>query len=769
MERSHREPIGLRRFPPLAVALSSIATLLAGAAAGRRIGLHGGELVALAVVALAAVLAPIGARRIAAAEAALELSEAALAQAQAIGGVGSWEWDPDAGPVRWSHQQLLLHGLEPDAGAPSLDDYLALVHPGDREVLAATLAAHCAAGEELASEHRIIHPTLGTRTLQLRGGVAQGRRLAGTTRDVTAERAAEASLANADERFRRSFEDARIGMMIIALDATYERVNDAFCAIVGYGRDQLEGTSRERITHPDDIAADAAALRSLLDGEARSHSREKRYLHATGHAVWAAINVTLIRGADGEALHFIAQVQDITARRANERQLQHMADHDPLTGLLNRRSFERELSSHMARAERYGPAGAMLMLDLDNFKYFNDTRGHTEGDKLIVRIAQSLRSRLRASDVLARLGGDEFAVLLPAEDEAETQLVADTLLQVVRDESMAPLSGELRRVSASIGIARFDDQPRLTAEEMMVNADLAMYDAKEAGRDRCARYRTEQHSRPKIESRMKWVAQINAAIASDGFELLAQPIVPLTSNGPTQYELLLRMRNAHGDLVPPGAFLYVAERLGLILAIDRWVANRAIDMLAEQGAAGHDLRFEVNLSGLTIGDDELLQLVERRLSETGVPPDRLIFEVTETAAVANIGRAAGFAEHLSALGCSFALDDFGAGFGSFYYLKHLPFDYLKIDGEFVRHCAANPTDRTLIAAVVQIAKGMGKRTIAEFVCDEETTEVVRRLGVDYGQGFYLGRPAPLEEHLARVRPTLGDAARSGSPARGSLR
>ncbi len=758
--------------------LLSMAALLAGAVAGRRMGLYDSdvELVLLAIAPLAAAQAGIAARRIDAAEAARELSEAALrreraalTQAEAIGGVGSWEWDPEAGPACWSSQQLRLHGFAPDGDAPSRDDYLGLVHPGDREALAATLATHCATGEELTIEHRIIHPTLGTRALRLRGDVAGGEpgrpaRLAGTTRDVTAERAAEASLANADERFRRSFEDARIGMMIIALDATYERVNDAFCAIVGYGREQLEGMSRERITHPDDVAADAVALRSLLDGEARSHSREKRYLHASGHAVWAAINVTLIRGADGEALHFIAQVQDITERRRNERQLQHMADHDPLTGLLNRRSFERELRSHMARSERYGPAGAMLMLDLDNFKYFNDTRGHTEGDKLIVRIAQSLRSRLRTSDVLARLGGDEFAVLLPAEDEAETQLVADALLQVVRDESMAPLSGELRRVSASVGIARFDDQPRLTAEEMMVNADLAMYDAKEAGRNRCARYRTEQHARPKIESRMKWVAQISDAIANDGFELLAQPIVPLTSKGPTQYELLLRMRNSHGDLVPPGAFLYVAERLGLILEIDRWVANRAIDMLAEQRAAGHDLRFEVNLSGLTIGDDELLQLVERRLGETGVPPDRLIFEVTETAAVANIGRAAGFAEHLSALGCSFALDDFGAGFGSFYYLKHLPFDYLKIDGEFVRHCAANPTDRTLISAVVQIARGMGKRTIAEFVCDAETTEVVRRLGVDYGQGFYLGRPAPLHEHLARVRPSLGVAAPSGSPA-----
>ncbi len=287
----------------------------------------------------------------------------------------------------------------------------------------------------------------------------------------------------------------------------------------------------------------------------------------------------------------------------------------------------------------------------------------------------------------------------------------------------------------------------------MVNADLAMYDAKEAGGDRWARYRTEQHERPKIESRMKWVEQINHAIASDGFELFAQPIVPFHGGGPAQYELLLRMRDAHGDLIAPASFLYVAERLGLIREIDHWVTNRAIDMLAEHRAAGRDLRLAVNLSGHTTGDEELLELVERRLHETGVPPDRLVFEITETAAIGNIARATAFAHRLSDLGCMFALDDFGAGFGSFYYLKHLPFDYLKIDGEYVRHCAENETDRILISAVVQIAHGMGKRTIAEFITDQETVEVLTRLGVDYGQGFHLGRPEPLQRHLAATTRT----------------
>lgn len=221
-----------------------------------------------------------------------------------------------------------------------------------------------------------------------------------------------------------------------------------------------------------------------------------------------------------------------------------------------------------------------------------------------------------------------------------------------------------------------------------------------------------------------------------------------TDNGPAQYELLLRMRDRQGNLIQPGSFLYVAERLGLHGDIDRWVTRRAIDTLAKQRALGRDMHFEINLSGRTIGDEALLELIERQLHETAVPPDRLIFEVAETSAVAHVSRAGAFINRLAELGCRFALDDFGAGLGSFYYLKHLPFDYLKIDGEFIANCAQNVTDRTLISAVVQIARDMGKHTIAEWAPDHDTVKILTGLGVDYGQGFHLGRPARLSEHLA---------------------
>jgi diguanylate cyclase (GGDEF)-like protein/PAS domain S-box-containing protein len=396
--------------------------------------------------------------------------------------------------------------------------------------------------------------------------------------------------------------------------------------MVGCTRQQLGGLSRDRITRPDDVGGDAAALRVLLAGDASSHRREKRYLHASGRVIWAQIDVTLIHDSDGQPVRFIAQVQDISERRTYERRIAYMADHDALTGLLNRRGLERELHSHWARVNRYGATGAVLMLNLDHFKDFNDTHGHA-GNELIVRITQALETRLRDSDVFARPGGDEFAVLVPGGGERETQTVAEALLEVVRDEALPPLDegvapviGAGRRVTVSIGIARFEGGERLTAEQIMANADLAMYDAKDAGGDRWAGYRTEQHPRPRTESRMRWAAEIDAAIAHDGFELLAQPIVSLAGTTIRQYELLRRMRDRGGDVIQPGSFVYIAERLGLIAEIDRWVVERAIGKLAEQRALGRDLRLEVNLSARTIGDERLTELIERRLRETGVPP-----------------------------------------------------------------------------------------------------------------------------------------------------
>jgi diguanylate cyclase (GGDEF)-like protein/PAS domain S-box-containing protein len=685
---------------------------------------------------------------------------ASVVRSPPIAGVGRWESDPATAQIEWSDEMYALLGRDRAQGPTNVEELLGrLVHPNDRDQLARLTPPEVGADPPSSvAECRILHTDGGWRRIRVELGPADAgtSRIAGTIGDVTRERDAQDALHEVQECFRSSFEQAPIGMMIIDLHGCYERVNDAFCAMVGFGHQQLIGISCDRITHPADVAADAAALQAMLAGEATSDTREQRYVHASGRLIWAQLNVTLVRAGDGRPMHFIAQAQDLTERRNYEHQVEHMADHDPLTGLLNRRSLERGLQLQVARVQRYGATGGVLMLDLDNFKYFNDTQGHSAGDGLIVRVAQALRARLRDSDLIARLGGDEFAVLVAGGDEQETQTVAETLVQIVRDEALSALDEEAvpaligagKRVTVSIGIARFDDRERLTGKEIMANADLAMYDAKDAGGDRWARYRTANHARKHADSQIKWADEIEYALSHDGFELLAQPVVSLSARRIAQYELLLRMRDRQGHVIRPASFLYIAERLGLSGDIDRWVITRGTEMLAEQRALSRDLRIEINLSARTIGDGRLPELIERRLHETGIPPDRLVFEVPETSAVAHVGSTAAFAERLSELGCKFALDDFGAGFGSFYYLKHIPFDYLKIDGEFVRHCAHNATDRTLIAAVVGIVRDLGKHTIAEFAPDQETVELLARLGVDYVQGFYLGRPAPLSEHVA---------------------
>ena len=561
---------------------------------------------------------------------------------------------------------------------------------------------------------------------------------------------AEAALREAEARFRGAFDGAPIGVAIVDLDGRVAEVNAAFSRLTGYPADQLLGTSFGSITHPDDREISDDRFQQLLRG-GRTISFDQRYLHAAGHTIWASVHSRLVRRVDGRPLHLITMIEDVTDRREFEHKLRYMADHDPLTGLLNRRRFEDEVDRQVAHSQRYGGGGAVLMLDLDHFKYTNDSLGHRAGDELIVAVAKVLRGALRETDTLARLGGDEFAVLLPQAAEDEARHVGEKLLDALRGEAVA-FGLRKRRLTASMGIALIDGSgDDLTADDLLVSADLALYDAKEASRDGLRVFANEEQREARMRARVTWVERIQSALENDGFVLYAQPIVDLRTRFVTRHELLLRMRAEDGDLIPPGAFLYVAERYGLINEIDRWVVRRAIGLIRQAQGAGRELRLEVNISGLSLGDEELLGLIERELADGDINPGNLIFEVTETAAVSNIVAAREFAERVCALGCRFALDDFGAGYGSFYYLKHLPFDYVKIDGEFVRNCVDSETDQLVVQAVVQIARGLGKQTIAEFVEDEATIEVLERFGVDYAQGYHVGRPAPLTDELVEAQ------------------
>ncbi|MDQ3631239.1 MAG: EAL domain-containing protein, partial [Actinomycetota bacterium] len=441
--------------------------------------------------------------------------------------------------------------------------------------------------------------------------------------------------------------------------------------------------------------------------------------------------------------------RDVTEQKRSESKLQHLADHDALTGLFNRRRFEEELARGVAHATRYGGGLAALVLDVDNFKYVNDTLGHKAGDELIQSVAGLLNRRLRESDVLARLGGDEFALLLPQIDAEGAARLADSVLEAVRNHVVI-LGGRRVSMTVSVGVALLGragdgDEAALTGEQLMVDADLAMYEAKVDGRNRMSIFTAARARDARMRARYTWVDRIRVALEHDGFVLQAQPILDLATDEVSQHELLIRMRDDDGSLIPPAAFLPSAERHDLVQAIDRWVVRAAIGLIAEHERDGNELRLEINLSGKSIGDRELTTLIERELAENPINPASLIFEVTETAAIANMDAAREFADRLAQLGCCLALDDFGTGFGSFYYLKHLPVSYLKIDGEFIKGLAGNETDQLMVQAMVRIAQGLGKATIAEFVGDAPTQRLLREYGVDYAQGYHVGRPADVVE------------------------
>jgi diguanylate cyclase (GGDEF)-like protein/PAS domain S-box-containing protein len=587
-------------------------------------------------------------------------------------------------------------------------------------------------------EHEVAARTLTSINEKLRQEISARKRLERESRRV------ERGLREVRERFESAFNNAPIGMALIAMDGRWLQVNDALCRITGYTGEELRAMTLREITHRDDVDLDAQDLEQLLADAVPNYQVEKRFRHAWGHHVWVLVTTSIVRDEDRSPLHVVTQVQDISERKELARRLEHVVAHDFLTGLLNRRYFEQELAKETERAARYGIPGAVLLIDLDNFKDVNDTFGHRAGDDVLKGVAGLLKERLRHTDIVARVGGDEFAVLLTQTDADQVHIVADEVVKALGRET-AVLADRSIRLTASVGAAMFDG---LTDVEVLAYADIAMYEAKDTGRNRFEMYRPLKGGRERVSARFAEAERIRHALEQDRLMLYCQPILDLATNEICQYELLLRLPDEErSEPLPPSAFLYRAERSGLIQAIDGWVVRSAIALIAEHARAGRRLVLNVNLSGKSIGDRKLAALTEEALAESGIDPTQLIFELTETAAISNIEEARAFAIRLHARGCRFALDDFGAGFGSFYYLKSLPFDYLKIDGDFIRDLTTSRMNQLVVSAIVSIARGMGKRTVAEFVADEEAAQLLRTIGVDYAQGYHIGVPRPVSEVL----------------------
>lgn len=440
---------------------------------------------------------------------------------------------------------------------------------------------------------------------------------------------------------------------------------------------------------------------------------------------------------------------ELAERRVIEARLQYLVGHDDLTGLCNRRRLEQELELAIINARYNNITSALLYLDLDQFKIVNDTEGHAAGDRLLVSVANKFRRQLGAAGTLARISSDEYAVLI--EDISQTDVVRTAeSLRSLMEEFQFKTENRTYHIGVSIGLAMIHPDDKIFAAEVLTRADQACYVAKSRGRNMVHIFNQEDIEMLPLRCAVQWVPLIRDALENDKFCLVFQPVLNIKKQTITHYEALIRMRGDSQELITPNNFIPVAERMGLIHDIDLWVAKQAIGIIR---TLPKHLSLNVNLSSYAFQNPALLYLLSRELSATGVRANRITFEITETAAVANFSETRKMISQIRALGFKFALDDFGAGFNSFNYIKEFPVDYLKIDGAFITNLMHDPVDQTLIKSMIEVARTLGKYTVAEFVEDKETLALLEEYGVDYAQGYYIGKPEEfaLADHQSRPR------------------
>ena len=450
------------------------------------------------------------------------------------------------------------------------------------------------------------------------------------------------------------------------------------------------------------------------------------------------MNGVPIVSRDKQFTGFRGTARDITKLKQDEKRMVLLANQDHLTGIANRRRFLQDLGHEINRLEVCEQTGVLLLIDLDHLKLVNDTAGHAAGDQIIVQVAGLLKKACREEDLLARISGDEFALAFPNMSEQRGIRKAQEMLESI-NHLKPRLDGKSINISASAGVVtmpKHGNQPI----DLMAKADAAMSSAKKAGRNKVVLFDESDMSRERMDNQLTWKNRLIDALEKDHFTLVYQPILSVANGRVSHYEVLVRMRSDKGTFLPPDKFIPTAEQFGLIQRVDRVVISKALHSLASLQVQQRNISYSINLSGLSVGDPDMYRYIEDEIARNGVDPRRITFEITETAACEQLNSAIEFISQVRKLGCKISLDDFGVGFSSFSYLKHLRADILKIDGSFIRDIHNNNADQLFVKALVDVAQGMGMQTVAEFVENQEIVDLVSSLGVDYLQGYYIGRP-----------------------------
>jgi diguanylate cyclase (GGDEF)-like protein/PAS domain S-box-containing protein len=565
-------------------------------------------------------------------------------------------------------------------------------------------------------------------------------------RDVTDRELAEQALIESERNYRDLYENTPAIYLTIGPARDIRSVNRFCAAALGYqSAAELAGKPLLDLVFQDDRAATATFVERSFGAPDSAETCEQRLVRRDGSIMWVKLTVRCVEAPDGER-QVVAVCDDVTNTRRLYEQLSFQASHDMLTGLVNRRGFEQRLQWLLSAPQIEEVEHILFYLNFDNFKVINDTCGHLAGDVLLRKLGNLLRQHVRRHDTLARFGGDEFAVLMEYSGmEAALNTAADLLKKIA--QFRFAWSDQTLAVGLSIGLASTSGTTNMV--ELLERADSACRTAKDKGGNRVHVYRDDDLAISSRTQDLKWVARINRALDNNQFMLYCQQIAPAGGIGAihgNHYEILVRMRDADGGTIAPGAFLPAAERYRLAPRLDRWVIEAALQWLAQSATRVDELELcAINLSGLSLGIDEFVQFVVSKLAESSIPPEKICFEITETAAIADISSAQQFIRVLKEQGCKFALDDFGSGLSSFAYLKNLPIDFLKIDGMFVRNIVEDAADFAMVKSINDIGRVLNIRTIAEFVENDGILQKLREIGVDYVQGYGIGRPRPLGE------------------------
>ena len=570
-------------------------------------------------------------------------------------------------------------------------------------------------------------------------------------------------LQQSEERFASTVELAAIGICHVDLAGRLLHVNVQMATMLGYTKEELVGKNVREISHPDDAEISEAVREQLVRGDIQTFRIEKRYLRKDGGSIWVRINTVMKWDDDGDPLHNISIVEDISESKSAEARIEHLATHDELTGLPNRTLFTQNFAARLAEAgDKEGESCAVLFIDLDRFKSINDTLGHQTGDAVLEAVAERIRRGIRLSDIVARFGGDEFVVMLNHLTNAQQATdIATEILHALR----MPLTvrGREFRISASIGVAVFPEDGT-EAPVLLKHADMAMYAAKEYGRNEVQRFNPDIGTTSIRQITLgTYLAQ---GLDREEFLLQYQPRIEALTGSLVGAEALMRWWNRELGTIPPVQFIPVAEESGLIIPIGRWAIERACEQAVRwQAKTGKGLAVSVNLSPRQFRDADLIRHIRGTLDTTGLAPGQLELEITESAVMADLKESVRIAGSIRELGARLALDDFGTGHSSLAQLRRFPLDVLKIDRSFVRDIVTSEEDRAITAAIVTMAKQLGIEVVAEGVETLEQSAVLSELGCDQLQGFYFGHPSHPDE-IARMLRSSGRDPLAAWPAAG---